>query len=696
MKKNKKAARDPWGWEIQPSSASLPVHGDSSHSENGGGLHNGAAIKNTQGPSNRPFDRNSVDAVNVNVNVFHAMTSSEVEEFDRFDKKTSEAWSGFMSARDNSSAPQVGDTGSAVWFASSAAAKDEAVLSLVMRVGLPREVRRKVWKIWASKARNGDDAHASTGLLTWKKFQAEAEQFLASSQKSPVRGEGSVGADRPSSLLSQSTYSVICADLKRTLNTHPLFMPNAAGLISLEKILVACALADEQVGYLQGMNFLGAFLILAFKQAAPDGDLEDVSSLEEDVFLVLQSFTTSVLKNYYTPGLPSLLRDAELLNKLLKVTDPDYYEHLCSIGFDLNLVFPQWSICAFISSTPMTAATRIWDLILYANAASPGGGGGGIMVWLGMSIMHALRSKLMVTNSICRAITEIRKFTTTDIREINRDLYSKAGLSVHSFIDTKKLRESIENMCIAEGRVGGVNASRKRRMKDEAKEASKISAPRVARSGVIAAPWETPMTKKRKAVIQSFAQKNGITREQAEGKFLFSPGDDGRKGSGAFEEDAAASNDGGLVDRAENFFKFAATLMTPTPAKKPKRRRVEEGNLSRRKILGSIGNGTLEGGENAPSAASKENNNGEFCSPEAKKRNHDGVFFSPNSKGFEMTPIGKGSAMKRRASKKKKKPPLTPHGTHFFTSPEGHRNAPFTSPEVASNAPFASPVRSMR
>ena len=377
MKKNKKAARDPWGWEIQPSSASLPVHGDSSHSENGGGLHNGAAIKNTQGPSNRPFDRNSVDAVNVNVNVFHAMTSSEVEEFDRFDKKTSEAWSGFMSARDNSSAPQVGDTGSAVWFASSAAAKDEAVLSLVMRVGLPREVRRKVWKIWASKARNGDDAHASTGLLTWKKFQAEAEQFLASSQKSPVRGEGSVGADRPSSLLSQSTYSVICADLKRTLNTHPLFMPNAAGLISLEKILVACALADEQVGYLQGMNFLGAFLILAFKQAAPDGDLEDVSSLEEDVFLVLQSFTTSVLKNYYTPGLPSLLRDAELLNKLLKVTDPDYYEHLCSIGFDLNLVFPQWSICAFISSTPMTAATRIWDLILYANAASPGGGGGG-------------------------------------------------------------------------------------------------------------------------------------------------------------------------------------------------------------------------------------------------------------------------------------------------------------------------------
>ena len=70
------------------------------------------------------------------------------------------------------------------------------------------------------------------------------------------------------------------------------------------------------------------------------------------------------------------------------------------------------------------------------------------------------------------------------------------------------------------------------------------------------------MTKKRRTALESFAQRNGITRDQPEGQFLFEPARDEREKS-----DGTAAKIG-FIDKAEGFFRFAAELMTPTPAKK--------------------------------------------------------------------------------------------------------------------------------
>jgi hypothetical protein len=238
---------------------------------------------------------------------------------------------------------------------------------------------------------------------------------------------------------------------------------------------------------------------------------------------MIRMFTGGVLKGYYAPGLPTLLGDTNVLTQLMKRTDPKYHEHLSNMGFDLTLVCPQWFIASFITSTRMEWTARIWDLVLFSNAAK--GGGGGAMVWLGMCIMNAVRGKIMETDSMCRAITLIRRFTITGIEDVNADLFGKAGLSVHSFLDGRKLRADIAKMEGDAGTGGGTKRGRSEDVGGGAKTTTMTTMN--SRSGSMA--FQTPMTKRRKSALQSFAQRKGISKDQVEGLFLFNPAKDVRE-----------------------------------------------------------------------------------------------------------------------------------------------------------------------
>ena len=74
---------------------------------------------------------------------------------------------------------------------------------------------------------------------------------------------------------------------------------------------------------------------------------------------------------------------------------------------------------------------------------------------------------------------------------------------------------------------------------------------------------QTPMTKKRLTALESFAMKNGIERNDPEGKYLF-----GATQRDAINGKSGNANGGGIIDAAEGFFKKVNEMMTPTPAKK--------------------------------------------------------------------------------------------------------------------------------
>ena len=87
---------------------------------------------------------------------------------------------------------------------------------------------------------------------------------------------------------------------------------------------------------------------------------------------------------------------------------------------------------------------------------------------------------------------EIRRYTMSGIDSVSSDLFNKAGLSVHSFLDGKRLRAEVERM-----QGGG------KRLRSE--DRADLS-------------FQTSMIKRRRTALQTFASKNGITKDQVEGQ----------------------------------------------------------------------------------------------------------------------------------------------------------------------------------
>ncbi|GMH92990.1 hypothetical protein TL16_g12506 [Triparma laevis f. inornata] len=610
---------DPWGWPREKEGA-------------GSGENNGSLPQEVAGSGERL------------AGVLRALSPISLDRFNGKDGAAESSWGAFVSARKGGSVTgenQIGDPGSPIWYKFLASSCDSAALSLVMRKGLPQYERRAVWLEWAVDERTSNE--------DWAELCEGVDK---------VTGEG--GQEKQEGMVDKDTLHTIEVDLLRTMPDHPYFSSKGGkGFLSLKKILLAVALKAPEVGYLQGMNFLGAFMLLTFKFGK---DEETDECLEKDVFDCLKSVTTTLLKGYYAPGLTTLLGDTEMLRQLISKTDPELHLHLSEMGFDLTLVCPQWFVCNFVTSAKMDIVARIWDLLMFAGKGGRGESGG-VMAWVGLCVLGAVRDKLMETTSMCRVITEIRKFTMEGVKDVDVDLWKKAGLSVHSFLDAGKIREEVQQQ----------------------QRPSMLS-----RANSFGSSFGTPMMKKRRTATENFARRNGITRDQPEGKFLFEPAEESKVG---------------LVDKAESFFKFAAELMTPTPSK-PKRNFGT--SLGSKIVSGSILFGENSTGIETGVSAKKASKSVSFGAPPSPKEMaampppppENISFMSPNSKGFEMTPVKTKS--RPSSGKKKKRKCGTPHPngirqTHFFTSPEisrgGGRGGGFMSPE---DKLIMSPLAEMR
>ncbi|GMH96512.1 hypothetical protein TrVE_jg14439 [Triparma verrucosa] len=636
---------DPWGWPISE------FVGEGEQGEN-----NGSPSREVAGSGEPKV-----------AGVLRSLSPISLARFGGTDTVSASAWEAFVSAR-KSSENQIGDAGSEVWYKFLASSCDSAALSLVMRKGLPQCERRKVWLEWGVDERTSDES--------WKALMGDVDKVM-----------GTGGEEKKEGMVDKDTLHTIEVDLLRTMPDHPYFSSSGGhGFAALKKILLAVALKAPEVGYLQGMNFLGAFMLLTFKFGR---DEENDADLEKDVFDCLKSVTTTLLKGYYAPGLTQLLGDTEMLRQLVSKTDPELHLHLSEMGFDLTLVCPQWFVCNFVTSAKMDVVARIWDLLMFAGKGGRGESGG-VMAWVGLAMLGAVREKLMETTSMCRVITEIRKFTMEGVKDVDSDLWKRAGLSVHSFFDAGRIREEVVKMG---------NGGKKRGWDGEgggeSDEPIRQRPSMLSRANSFGSSFATPMTKKRRTATENFARRNGISRDQPEGRFLFEPAEESKVG---------------LVDKAESFFKFAAELMTPTPSK-PKRKFGT--SLSSKIRSGSIlfGENNSFNNEEAKPSTKKFSKSVSFGAPPSPKEmvampppppSSESTFLSPNSKGFEMTPVKTKSRPSTGKKKKKQRTAGTPHPsqgirqTHFFTSPEmsrGGGRAGFMSPE---DKLIMSPLAEMR
>ncbi len=132
-------------------------------------------------------------------------------------------------------------------------------------------------------------------------------------------------------------------------------------------MLRAYAAHDAATGYVQSMNFLAAFLLLA-----------GVS--EEDAFWCLVALVSRVVPGYFSEGMAAAKLDARVFGALLHAHLPALALHLAELsgaggGGDEHLVTSiiagQWLLTLFVNVLPVPALLGVWDELAGAAHRAP-------------------------------------------------------------------------------------------------------------------------------------------------------------------------------------------------------------------------------------------------------------------------------------------------------------------------------------
>uniref|UniRef100_A0A3B1K5Q9 TBC1 domain family member 2 n=1 Tax=Astyanax mexicanus TaxID=7994 RepID=A0A3B1K5Q9_ASTMX len=196
----------------------------------------------------------------------------------------------------------------------------------LLRWGIPREYRRRVWS-WMVRTRTKSDRERHPDL-----FQQLCEKSLTT--------------PHPASRQIQ-------LDLHRTLTTNQHFSsPSSPALQQLHRVLLAFAWQNPEVGYCQGLN-LAALALLVLQN-------------EEDAFWCLVTIVQSLMpQDYYTKTLLGSQADQRVFKDFMAEKLPRLVAHLEEHNVDVSLITFNWFLVVFVESLPSEILLKVWDAFFY-------------------------------------------------------------------------------------------------------------------------------------------------------------------------------------------------------------------------------------------------------------------------------------------------------------------------------------------
>jgi len=147
------------------------------------------------------------------------------------------------------------------------------------------------------------------------------------------------------------TSRQIDLDVSRTFPSHKVF-GTSAGRGKLRSVLLAYARRNPAVGYVQGMGFLAAVLLLFLD--------------EEAAFWCLCAIVERLLpESFFSPSLLGLRAELATFGALVSEKLPRLSRHLNEHGVVPELYATRWFIAGFATSLPMGTVLRIWDSFFF-------------------------------------------------------------------------------------------------------------------------------------------------------------------------------------------------------------------------------------------------------------------------------------------------------------------------------------------
>jgi len=214
------------------------------------------------------------------------------------------------------------------------ARRDDKRTVQLWRAGLPPRVRGRVWALAI-----GDTLGITDDLF---------EICLGRARAALQAGGGAAPLGK------ESTVALIETDLERTFPVLAFFQAGGPLHASLRDVLQAYACFRPDVGYVQGMSFLGAMLLLNMDRT--------------DAFRALCNLLNRRChRAFYLMDTPTVARYQGVLTLLMQQQLPAVAQWFLELGVGVDLFIYEWFFTLYARSLPLDLATRIWDHYLLAG-----------------------------------------------------------------------------------------------------------------------------------------------------------------------------------------------------------------------------------------------------------------------------------------------------------------------------------------
>ncbi|KAE8986011.1 hypothetical protein PF005_g16080 [Phytophthora fragariae] len=238
-----------------------------------------------------------------------------------------------------------------------------------------REVRALVWQGIPMSRRPELYSQMSGAASIQRQFPRNYFDKLAHRLEDPTDAVHS-GAKNSRFAVAKKQIQV---DLKRTFaGNDECWLTSDAGQQSLQRVLLAYALHNDDLGYCQSMTFVvGRLLCLFHSQTsgAKVDKLEDATELpieaEERVFWLLHVLCEDLFPSYYTQGMTGLQVDGAVLEKLVRMRLPKLYRHFQQLHTPpMGLVLvTQWLLPLCCAVFPSEITFRFLDVLFYEGSS---------------------------------------------------------------------------------------------------------------------------------------------------------------------------------------------------------------------------------------------------------------------------------------------------------------------------------------
>jgi len=222
-------------------------------------------------------------------------------------------------------------------------------------------------------------------------------------------------------LSSSGPNGEIMRDVVRTFPCHPFFKTGQKGQTMLARILLATSLANDDVGYCQGMNFVCGNILLCrlgsyhyiydinysddeYDSSKTNENIKIISltsqemyEIESDVFdiMILLSSKDTKLSMFglWRSDTPKMKLRVYQMDKVLKWILPKIHEHFESIQLAPEILVSQWFITIFSYTLPTTLTFSIWNHIFL--------GGWSAMFRILLALLQSLEDDFLATDLEC-------------------------------------------------------------------------------------------------------------------------------------------------------------------------------------------------------------------------------------------------------------------------------------------------------